>query len=256
MTRFVLVPGGWHGDWAFDAIGKALASEGHDVQALTLSGMNDETSAGTNLERHIDDVVRAIRLCDTRTVLVGHSYGGMVITGAADRDPSRINAIVYADAYVPDDGASVWSLTTQNYRDRFIAGVADDGLNCLPPAHLDSRCRPHPIATFLQAIRLTGDWRSVPTRCRRLGSEPIHWVIRTLAAGSRMAHASSRLCARYTATRSRGACRDSAEIRIEMRGCGCRARSGGRFRVLGLQTGGGPRRIPRIRRVESGQSAC
>ena len=164
MTRFVLVPGGWHGDWAFDAIGKVLASEGHDVQALTLSGMNDETSAGINLERHIDDVVRAIRLCDTRTVLVGHSYGGMVITGAADRDPSRINAIVYADAYVPDDGASVWSLTTQNYRDRFIAGVADDGLNCLPPAHLDSRCRPHPIATFLQAIRLTGDWRSVPTK--------------------------------------------------------------------------------------------
>jgi len=164
MARFVLVPGGWHGGWAFDAIGKALSSEGYDVQALTLSGMGDDACAGINLERHIDDAVRAIRLCDTRVILVGHSYGGMVITGAADRDPSRIDAIVYADAYVPDDGASVWSLTTQNYRDRFIAGVADDGLNCLPPAHLDSRCRPHPIATFLQAIRLTGNWRSVPRK--------------------------------------------------------------------------------------------
>jgi pimeloyl-ACP methyl ester carboxylesterase len=164
MARFVLVPGGWHGGWAFDAVGKVLSSEGHEVQALTLTGMGDEASTGVNLDRHIDDVVGAIRGCDTSVVLVGHSYGGMVISGAADKEPSRIDAIVYADAYVPDDGASLWSLTTQNYRERFIGGVAADGLNCAPPAHLDSRCRPHPIATFLQAIKLTGNWRSVPRK--------------------------------------------------------------------------------------------
>lgn len=85
----------------------------------------------------------------------------MVITGAADKAPSRVQAIVYADAYVPEDGASVWSLTTSTYRERFIADVAADGLTCAPPAHLDKRCRAHPMATFLQAIELTGDWRKV-----------------------------------------------------------------------------------------------
>jgi pimeloyl-ACP methyl ester carboxylesterase len=164
MARFVLVPGGWHGAWAFDAVSQALSSAGHDVQALTLSGLGDERPPGVNLEHHVDEVARAVRGRDTRAVLVGHSYGGMVITGAADRDPSRIEALVYADAYVPDDGASVWSLTTESYRERFIAGAASDGLNCMPAAHLDRRCRPHPIATFLQAIRLTGQWRQVPRK--------------------------------------------------------------------------------------------
>ncbi|KHK55803.1 alpha/beta hydrolase [Ralstonia sp. A12] len=164
MTRVVLVPGGWHGGWAFDAVSKVLSNEGHEVQALTLSGLGDELSTGANLERHIHEVVQAVRGRDTPAVLVGHSYGGMVITGAADKEPSRVKAIVYADAYVPDNGASVWSLTTPIYRERFIAGVAADGLTCVPPAHLDRRCRPHPIATFLQAIKLTGNWRNVPSK--------------------------------------------------------------------------------------------
>lgn len=161
MARFVLVPGGWHGGWAFEAVGNALASEGHEVQALTLSGLGDEPAKGANLERHVDEVVQALRGRDTPAILVGHSYGGMVTTGAADKEPSRVRAIVYADAYVPENGASVWSLTTPTYRERFIAGAAADGLTCTPPAHLDKRCRPHPMATFLQAIRLTGNWRTV-----------------------------------------------------------------------------------------------
>ncbi|HVW51755.1 MAG TPA: alpha/beta hydrolase [Trinickia sp.] len=164
MTRFVLVPGGWHGGWAFDAVSKLLTSTGHEVQALTLSGLGEGASAGINLDRHIEDVVQEIRKQDTPAVLLGHSYGGMVITGAADKEPSRVAALVYADAYVPDSGASVWSLTSQVYRERFIAGVAADGFNCTPPAHLDSRCRPHPIATFLQAIKLTGHWRNIRSK--------------------------------------------------------------------------------------------
>jgi pimeloyl-ACP methyl ester carboxylesterase len=164
MARFILVPGGWHGAWAFEAVGNALSGAGHEVQALTLSGLGDEPVGGTNLDSHIDEVVQAVRGRDASAVLVGHSYGGMVITGAADKEPSRIKAIVYADAYVPDNGASVWALATPSYRERFIAGAAADGLNCAPPAHLDSRCRPHPIATFLQAIKLTGNWRNVRSK--------------------------------------------------------------------------------------------
>ncbi len=164
MARFVLVPGGWHGAWAFDAVSNALSREGHEVQALTLPGLGDEPAKAANLDSHIEEAIRAVRGRDTPAILVGHSYGGMVITGAADREPSRVRAIVYADAYVPESGESVWSLTTPRYREVFIAGAAEDGLTCAPPSHLDMRCRPHPIATFLQAITLTGDWRKVRSK--------------------------------------------------------------------------------------------
>jgi hypothetical protein len=65
---------------------------------------------------------------------------------------------------VPDDGDSVWSLTTPRFRDVFIEGAKADGLTCTPPAHLDARCRPQPIGTFLQAIRLNGRWREAPRK--------------------------------------------------------------------------------------------
>lgn len=164
MTTFVLVPGGWHGGWAYDAVARQLMEAGHDVAALTLSGLDGGPAAGVNLERHVADVVAAIDASDTPVVLAGHSYGGMVIAAAADRMPSRVAALVFVDAYVPDDGDSVWSLTLQRYRDVFVAGAAADGLACAPPSHLDPRCRPHPIACFLQAVRLTGAWRRVATK--------------------------------------------------------------------------------------------
>ena len=161
MTRFVLVPGAWHGGWAFDAVSDALSREGHEVQALTLSGLGDEPIAGVNLARHIDDVAQSICEGEGPVVLAGHSYGGMVITGAADKLPSRVQAIVYIDAYVPDSGTSTWSLTSPAYRERFIRGAAGDGLTCIPEAHHDKRRRRHPMACFVQVIELTGRWRDI-----------------------------------------------------------------------------------------------
>jgi pimeloyl-ACP methyl ester carboxylesterase len=158
------VPGGWHGGWAFDAVARRLEDAGHEVVALTLSGLDGGPAAGVNLDRHIADVVAAIEAATGRVVLAAHSYGGMVIAGAADRAPSRVAALVFVDAYVPDDGDSVWSLTIPRYHEFFIAGAAADGLTCAPPPHLDARCRPHPLATFVQAIRLTGAWRRVGTK--------------------------------------------------------------------------------------------
>ena len=164
MATYVLVPGGWHGGWAFDAVARLLKDAGHEVAALTLSGLDGSPAAGVNLDRHIADVVAAIEGATGPVVLAAHSYGGMVIAGAADRAPSRVAALVFVDAYVPDDGDSVWSLTIPRYHDFFIAGAAADGLTCAPPPHLDARCRPHPLATFVQAIRLTGAWRRVGTK--------------------------------------------------------------------------------------------
>ncbi len=93
MAKFVLVPGGWHGGWAFEAVGQLLAGEGHEVRALTLSGLGDEPARGANLDSHVDEVVQALHELDAPAVLVGHSYAGMVITGAADRAPSRVGAL-------------------------------------------------------------------------------------------------------------------------------------------------------------------
>jgi pimeloyl-ACP methyl ester carboxylesterase len=164
MATYLLVPGGWHGGWAYDAVAGRLREAGHEAVALTLSGLDGGPAAGMNLERHIADTIGAIEAARTPVILAGHSYGGMVIAGAADRVPSRVAALAFVDAYVPDDGDTVWSLMNQRYRDVFIAGAAADGLTCAPPGHLDARCRPHPLATLLQAIRLSGAWRQVATK--------------------------------------------------------------------------------------------
>lgn len=154
----------WQGGWVYQTVADLLAAHGHKALPITLSGLGDEPAPMANLDIHIQELVNVVRAERDEVVLVGQSYGGMVVSGAADAVPSQIGALVYVDAYVPDDGDSLWSLTTPRFRDVFIAGAAADGLNCAPPAHLDPRCRPHPIGTFLQSIKLTGRWREVPRK--------------------------------------------------------------------------------------------
>lgn len=157
---YLLVAGGWHGGWWFQPLARELRRRGHDVFPVTLTGVGERAhliAASTNLDTHIDDVVRTLeieRLEDV--ILVGHSYGGMVITGAADRASERVGGLVYVDAYVPRDGESCWELTSDLYRRRFLEGVARDGYSVAPPATLDPRATPHPLASFLQPIHLRG----------------------------------------------------------------------------------------------------
>ena len=161
MATFIMVPGGWQGGWAFEKVTSLLVARGHEVQALTLAGLGEAPAPAANLASHIDEAVQAIREASGDLVLVGQSYGGMVATGAADVEPAKIRALVYADAYVPRTGESVWSLTSPRFREAFIAGAMADGLTCATPSNLDPRCRPHPIGAFLQAIELSGRWRQV-----------------------------------------------------------------------------------------------
>ncbi|MEI5663299.1 alpha/beta fold hydrolase [Bosea sp. CCNWLW174] len=164
MASFVLIPGGWQGGWVYEKVAELLAAHGHKALPVTLSGLGDAPAPTANLDSHIDELVDVVRAQRGDVILVGQSYGGMVVSGAADAVSSQIRALVYVDAYVPDDGDSLWSLTTPRFRDVFIAGATADGLTCAPPAHLDPRCRPHPIGTFLQAITLNGRWREVPRK--------------------------------------------------------------------------------------------
>jgi pimeloyl-ACP methyl ester carboxylesterase len=108
---FVIVHGAWGGSWAFRKVDTLLVEKGCIVYRPSLTGLGERVHLATSsvgLNTHIDDVVNMILFEDLRdVVLVGHSYGGMVITGVAGRVPDRIRRLIYIDAFVPNDGESV-----------------------------------------------------------------------------------------------------------------------------------------------------
>src|SRR3954469_8965631 len=155
MATFVLVPGGWHGSWSYEAVVPLLEHAGHTVHALTLTGLrpdDDHVAVATaNLDTHADDVLRLLdRAHITNATLVGHSYGGMGIAAAADRAGGRISRLVHLDACVPRDGESWWSSMNEYFRELAAAGAAATGYAVRPPdgGSNDPRRRPHPLASF------------------------------------------------------------------------------------------------------------
>lgn len=166
MTTFVLVPGACHGGWWYDPLVEALGEAGHRAIALTLSGLAPaEPSGPVTLETHVEEATAAALGADAGgTVLVGHSYGGSVINGVADRIPDRVLALVYLDAFVPEDGDSCFAMTDDEQRRWYIEGAGGSGLAVEPLSFFDERARPHPLATLIQRSRLTGAWRSVPVK--------------------------------------------------------------------------------------------
>jgi pimeloyl-ACP methyl ester carboxylesterase len=111
MATYVLVHGGGHGGWCYAKVKQRLEKAGHEVFAPSLTGLAERShllSPAIDLEMHVHDVVQLLGYWDLRDViLVGHSYGGMVITGIADRAPERIAKLVYLDAANPRNGQSL-----------------------------------------------------------------------------------------------------------------------------------------------------
>lgn len=111
MATYVLIHGGGHGGWCYQPVAKLLRQKGHDVYAPTLTGLADRQhllSPHIDLDLQITDVVKLLEFEDlSEVILVGHSYGGMVITGTADRVPDRIVNLVYLDAAYPQNGQSL-----------------------------------------------------------------------------------------------------------------------------------------------------
>lgn len=116
MARFVLVHGLWAGGWVWSDVAPLLRTAGHEVHTPTLTGVGERVHLAhpdIDLDTHLHDLVNVLFYRDLQDViLVGWSYGGMPITGAADRAPERLEHLVYIDAPIPFDGESRWDLRT------------------------------------------------------------------------------------------------------------------------------------------------
>lgn len=157
---YVIVHGAWGGGWDWLTVDSMLTSHGHRVKRVTLTGLGERrhlTSPDIGLATHIDDVVNAI-LWDNlqNVVLVGHSYGGMVITGVADRIPERIRRLVYLDAFLPDSGENVMNLADSSSYS-WLSSTVRDGL-MVPPWVSDTQAIPRDVPqsfrTFTDTLRL------------------------------------------------------------------------------------------------------
>ncbi|HZG41999.1 MAG TPA: alpha/beta hydrolase [Longimicrobium sp.] len=158
---FVVVHGAWGGGWAWKRVDSLLTARGHSVYRPTLTGLGERVHLGSpevGLGTHVRDVVNTLVYEDLRgVVLVGHSYGGMVITGVADQVPDRISHLVYLDAYLPEHGESVLGLSTP-LRDSTLTSWTRFGMIVPPwlePARDPPWDVPHPYRSFAEPLLLT-----------------------------------------------------------------------------------------------------
>ena len=173
MATFLLVHGAWHGGWCWRDVAPLLRQAGHAVYTPTLTGLGERAHLATpqtDLATHIEDVVKVLEYEElAAVVLVGHSYGGLVVTGVADRLPDRLAHLVYLDAFVPGDGQAVLDLIAPREAAHLRARVQAEGEGWrLPPspgasygvtdaadaAWVASKLVAQPFATFAQPVHL------------------------------------------------------------------------------------------------------
>lgn len=163
MATFVLVHGTTAGGWVWKGITPQLEAAGHTVYRPTLTGLGERAHLLTRevgLGTHITDIINVLEFEDlTDVTLVGHSYGGMVITGVADAVPARLRELVYFDAMVPRDGEAMIDLMPDATRAEYIQLVAEQGDGWLIPVRrgpndIGTKNTPHPWKSWAEPIRL------------------------------------------------------------------------------------------------------
>ncbi len=217
MATFVIVHGAWSGAWSWNRlIVPRLRQAGHDVHPVTLTGLGDRAHLAApeiDLNTHIQDVVNVLFYTDLQEViLVGHSYGGMVITGVADQCPERLSQLVYLDAAVPADGQALADQMPPERRQQLLERAQREGDGWrIPPGDMQGddppelvawaapRRHPHPLKTFTQPLHLARGETTLPRafvycaggkapdspaaeRARRLQADP-RWRYFELPAG-------------------------------------------------------------------------
>ena len=179
MACYVIVHGAWHSGREFEATAAPIRAAGHQVHLPTLAGNRHGDAKHSNLSAAITSLMEFIDTQQlTDMVLVGHSYGGMVITAIADRMAERVRRLVYWNAFVPDDGQALIDLVPAHYVAMFESLVAADGSITLPfavwreafindaplalAAQAYGQLNPHPWASFTEPLRLSRPPAALP----------------------------------------------------------------------------------------------
>lgn len=186
---YLLVHGAWHGGWCWRDVRARLQAGGHRVYTPTLTGLGERAhliSPDVSLQTHIEDVGGVIEAEElSEIVLVGHSYGGMIITGVVDRWKDRVSKIIYLDAALPRDGESMLTQGAEKTTESLeaiaagLSALAPDGVAMTPPsaglfgvpdtmpetiAWIERRLTPHPLRTWYDPIVLkNGGPEGVPS---------------------------------------------------------------------------------------------
>ena len=179
MANIVLAHGAWSAAWAWKKMRPLMRAAGHEFFSPTYTGLGERAHLSRpdiDLATHVQDVLNVLEFEDLKdVVLLGHSYGGMVATGVADKAPDRIQRVVYIDAFAPKDGQSLFDLVGPKAEGNMRAGADKDGqgwqlpINPMPPdtspedaAWASPRRRKQPIRTFEQKIKLESKEASPP----------------------------------------------------------------------------------------------
>jgi pimeloyl-ACP methyl ester carboxylesterase len=185
MASFVLVHGGGHGGWCYQRVARLLRSAGHDAYAPTLTGLGERShlvGPEVDLDLHVTDVVELLHYEGLRdAIVVGHSYGGMVITGVADRAAERVGKLVYLDAANPVNGQSLVDVAGPIILAVRPLGRIVDGVELVlwpgtdplgfygvtdpdDIAWMQDKLTPHPWKCFEQRLRLSNEdaLRAIP----------------------------------------------------------------------------------------------
>ncbi|NGX53481.1 MAG: Pyrethroid hydrolase [Chlamydiae bacterium] len=166
MATFVLIHGAWHGGWVWEKIVPLLQEHGHNVYYPTLSH-----TAETTLSDHIDEVCSIIRKENlNHIILVGHSFGGLIIAGVASKMTERIAQLVYLDAIIPENGLAYFDLCPED-RAKKLLEKAQIGLVPSLTAYeyglesqediswASSKYTPQPLKTFTEPLLF--DWKAI-----------------------------------------------------------------------------------------------
>ncbi len=170
---FVLLHGAWHGAWCWKRVTQRLRAAGHHVYTPTLTGLGERShllAADITLETCAQDLINVFLWEDLNdVVLVGHSFGGIAASAAADRIPERIRCLVYLDSLIIQSGESPFSVLPPDIAQarRALAKQSPGGLSIPPPPPgafgvtdaqdaqwLQEKCTPHPVSTYESTLIL------------------------------------------------------------------------------------------------------
>lgn len=171
---FVLVHGAWHGGWCWKFVRNALQSKGHTVYTPTLTGLAERShllSTSITLQTHIDDIVNLFKWEElSDVVLVAHSYGGWPVSGALESIRSKVSAVVFVDAFLPENGQKVSDTNSGHFQQQLLDALARGEAGRPVPnvsnfgvkdaklaAWVQAQMTPQPASVALQAIQLTGE---------------------------------------------------------------------------------------------------